>query len=77
MSTQDSKKIGSTSLKLANTFEWKLNCFICGGKCESKRNVRKDWHLPATMKIRQTIEMRCTECMRESTEDQWALEILG
>ena len=54
-----------------------MNCFLCGDKCESKKNFRKDWRLAATMEIRQTIEMRCEVHMRENMEDQWALEVLG
>ena len=42
-----------------------------------KKNFRKDWRLTATMGIRQTTEMRCKERMRENTEDQWTLEVLG
>ena len=63
-------------MKRANTFEWKMNCFLCGDKCESKNNFRKDWRLAATMEIRKTIKMRCEELMRENTEDQSALEAL-
>ena len=48
-------------MKLANTFESKMNCFLCGNKCESKKNFRKDWKLVETMEIRQTIEMRSEE----------------
>ena len=53
-----------------------MNRFLCGDKCESKNNFRKDWRLAATMEIRQTIKMRCEELMRENTEDQSALEAL-
>ena len=49
------------STKLANTFESKMSCFLCGNKCESKNNFRKDWQLVETMEIRQTIEMRSEE----------------
>ena len=49
------------STKLANIFESKMNCFLCGNKCESKKNFRKDWQLVETMEIRQTIEMRSEE----------------
>ena len=38
LSTQDSEKIECKSLKCANTFEWKMNCFLCGDKRESKKN---------------------------------------
>ena len=54
-----------------------MNCFLCGDKCESKNNFRKDWRLAGTMEIRQTVVMRCEKRMRENTEDQWALEVLG
>ena len=33
--TQDSEKIEQRSSKLANTFEWKMICSLCGDKCES------------------------------------------
>ena len=77
LSTQDSKKIERRPLKGANTFEWKMNCFLCGDKCESKKKFRKDSRLAATMEIRQTVEMRCEEGMREDIEDQRVLEVLG
>ena len=77
LSTKDSEKIECRSLNLANTFEWKINCFLCGYKCESKKFFCKDWRLTATMEIRPTVEMRCEERMRENIEDQWTLEVLG
>ena len=43
--------------------------FLRGDKCESKKNFPKFCRLAATMEIRQTIEMRCEERMRENTED--------
>ena len=73
----DSEKIEYSSSKLANTFEWKMICSLYGDKCESKKNFRKDWCLAATMEIRQIVEMSCKERMREKTEDQLALEVLG
>ena len=51
--------------------------FLCGGKCKSKNNFCKDLGLAATMEVRQRIEMTCEKSMRENTEDQWALEVLG
>ena len=54
-----------------------MNCFLYDDKCGLKNNFRKDWRLAATMEIRQTTEMRCEEHMRENTEGQWALEVLG
>ena len=77
LSTKDNEKIECRSSKRANTFEWKMNCFLCGDKCESKNNFRKDWRLAGTMEIRQTVGMRCEKRLRENTEDQWALEVLG
>ena len=53
------------------------NELLCGDKCESKKIFRKDWRLAATLEIRQTIEMRCEERIRENTEDQWIFEVLG
>ena len=38
LSTQGSEKIECKSSKCANTFEWKMNCFLCGDKRESKKN---------------------------------------
>ena len=76
MSTQDSKKIECRPLKGASTFEWKMNCFQCGDKCESKKKFRKDSRLAATMEIRQIVEMRCEEGMREDIEDQRVLKVL-
>ena len=77
MSAQDSEKIKCRSSKHANNFEWKINYFLCGDKCESKKNFLKDWRLAATMEIRQRIKMRCEERMRKNTEDQWAFEVVG
>ena len=74
--TEDNEKIECRSSKHASTFEWEMNCFLCGDKFESKKNFHKNWRLAAIMEIRQTIEMRCREHMRENTEDQWALEVL-
>ena len=51
LSTQDSEKIEYRSLKCAITFDWKMNCFLSGYKCESKKTFRKDWRLEATMEI--------------------------
>ena len=68
MSTHDSQKIECRSSKSANTFEWKMNCFLCGDKFESKKNFRNHWHLAATLEIQQTIEMRGLERMRENTD---------
>ena len=55
----------------------KWNCFLCDDKFESKKNFHNHWHLVATLEIQQTIEMRGLERMRENTEDQLALEVLG
>ena len=52
-------------------------CFLCGDKCEPKKNFRKDWRLAATMEIRQTTEIRREEHKGKNTEDQWALEAIG
>ena len=52
-------------------------CFLCGDKCEPKKNFRKDWRLAATMAIRQTTEIRREEHKGKNTEDQWALEVIG
>lgn len=76
LSTPGIEKKECRSSKRSNNFDWKMDCFLCGEKCESKKKCRKNWRLAATIEIRETVATRCEERMKENSEDQWALEVL-